>query len=218
MASFPEVTLPDPLPPLLSATQLRSLLGLGASDPPTDEQLTFVSEVASASIRGNIGRSLTLADYIDTFYDIDPSGMLSLSEYPVKDITEVDVSGVTHPGDTFRVHAKTGILYAPSSFTVGDPVVVKYEAGYATIPHDIQAVMLELSRQQLHSMGLPNGAVDINTPIRAVSIGALRVEYAVSLTASATKGAQASVLTSILKEYEATLQPYRHSRILASVP
>jgi hypothetical protein len=103
-----------------------------------------------------------------------------------------------------------------------DEIKVVYTGGYSPLPADLRAVVLELTRKQLGAMGVDlsalGGAGGAEVPIRAVSIGALRVEYAISLTASSSKGAAPAINSDLVQEFATVLDLYRSPRRVAAVP
>jgi hypothetical protein len=99
-----------------------------------------------------------------------------------------------------------------------ETLVVKYRAGYQTIPPAIGAVVFDMTRRQLEVMGVSvNAGAAASAPVRAVSIGQLRVEYAVSLVGDAARGAQSPVLGAVLEQFKDILSLHRHPRMLAGM-
>lgn len=215
--TFPlTTTTPADLPPLVTLDDAKKLLGVTV--PTYDEQITFGLEVVSSVLREYTGRRFTLADYEDTFAGAEGHGFLALAEFPVVDVTEIRDQWQALTATT--VNKATGNL----SFCHGDTwprgnVTVKYRAGYAKLPAMLTAVVLDMLRRQLSVMGVDlSTASSAGAPVRAVSVGQLRVEYAVSLTGEASKGASSPVLDATLDSFGAVLSMFRHPRMLAAMP
>lgn len=212
---YPDLISPTTPPELMSLTELRDLLGLTGVDPPSDAQLTFALNMASEIIRSETGRFLALDTYKDRFLIVRQGDILSLSEYPLHQVTSITIDGQAVTDYDYRQHARTGILY-PSRPSLGE-VVIEYSAGYDPLPYDLQGVLIELARRQLQSMNLPSGAVSGDPPIKAVGIGNLRVDYAISPSPDAgNKQMLSPALAEVVSQFSGVLFGYRHSRMMGA--
>jgi hypothetical protein len=217
----------EPYDPLMSLDDIKALMCVSSANNEYDTQITFALGVASSLIRSNTGRILTAGTFTDEFrpphtYNYHHGKpYLALSEFPISSITTITVNGVDIDLTGLKMRRGTGIIFPPSCST-SDEVDVEYEAGYTTLPHDLQSVVLDLTRKQLNAMGVDMSKVTSQnpdtTPLKSVSIGALRVEYAASVTAASVSGNPLGPLAeTALDEYETILRMYRHPRMMAAV-
>lgn len=222
---FPDSTPPSqPQAPLMDLATTKALLGVTVTT--YDVQITFACNVVSAMLRSYTGRQLSQGEYEDTFHPeqriIREGGgaFLSLMEYPVQSITDVTVNG-TSAGVPTRLHKSIGIT-VPDNVAPDDTLVVTYEAGYDPIPYDLQSIFIDLVRRQLTALGVDLSTVSATVPasaaVKAVSVGALRVDYATGGGSASSANFLSPLSDTVLDEYSETLQLYRHSRMLASTP
>jgi hypothetical protein len=213
---------------LMELTEAKALLGVPAKDTTFDAQMEFALEVASSIITDYTGRRLIRQEYTETFFPPQvlthwgrEVGFFSLLEFPVETVSSVKADGADLSLLGLRLHKSVGLFKLPGIGT-SSTIEVSYIAGYAKLPADLRAVVLEFVRRQLESMGVDLGSVGgagaAGAPIRAVSVGQLRVEYAISLTAGAAKGTMSPVAGDIIEQFRAVLDLYRHPRRLAATP
>lgn len=223
---FPDRVLADPgtaLDPLVPLDMMKDLLGVPAANTSLDTQITFATNVASGLIRAYVGRVLSYGSYGDLFVPNQNVGgregamVFSLSEFPVHEITEIKINGTVQTPSDIRLHRNTGRVEI-GGYSYTDPVEMTYDAGYDPLPFDLMAVVLDVTKRQLSSMGVDltsTGAPGASSqPIKAVTVGALKVDYAVA-TVAPTVGA---VSASTLADYEEVLSLYRTDRMLAATP
>lgn len=224
---LPDQIGPDPAPDLMTLNELKLGLGVQTTFSDCDDSLRFALGVVSGLVRLKTGRRLRRADYVDLFHA--PSTMdrhhgrpfLSLSEFPVHTLNTLTVDGVEVSAPSALLHRRTGILL-PADVSWEAEIEVDYDAGYEPLPYDLQGVITDLVRRQLSSMGVNlanmGAAAPDSAPVKSVSIGALRVEYGVSVTSASVTGTTLGAVTeTVLEEYKEVLDHYRHPRMLAAV-
>jgi hypothetical protein len=212
---FPELTPPDPIPPLMSTADLRALLGLTGATEPTDAQIEFARDVATSVIRDHTGRLLSFGSYVDKFLGVVPRFQLVTSEFPIKTVSGVTVNGSPLDLANMEIRPHLGMFNLKFSSSFSE-VVITYDGGYEKMPANLQAVILEFTRRQLQAMGLPTGAVTLDAPVKGVSIGNLRMDYAIAPTADYMPGTLSPVVTDVNSAFTDTLDRYRHPRILGA--
>lgn len=213
---FPELTAPDPVPPLMTATELRELLGLTGATTPTDAQIEFARDVGTDVIRDHTGRLLSFGTYSDKFLGVVHRFQLVVSEFPIKTVTSITVNG--SPLDLSNIEVRPHLGMFNVKFTPAfAEVVINYDGGYSPLPANLKAVMVEFTRRQLQAMGLPTGAVTMEAPVKGVSIGNLRMDYALAPTADYMPGTLSPVVSAVNSAFTDTLDLYRHPRKLAAV-
>lgn len=221
---LPDLIGPDPAPDLMTLNELKLGLGVQTTYTDCDDSLRFALGVVSGLVRLKTGRCLRRADYVDLFHP--PSVVdrhhgrvfLSLSEFPVHTINSITVNGTALASPTSLLHRRTGILL-PADLSWQDEIEVDYDAGYEPLPFDLQGVITDLVRRQLSSMGVSLSNMGAPTPdtspVKSVSIGALRVEYGVSVTSASVTGTTLGAVTeTVLDEYKEVLDHYRHPRMM----
>lgn len=222
---YPDSTPPtEPQAPMMSLAAMKALLGVSATT--FDVQIEFACNVISSLIRTYTGRQLMQGEYVDTFHPeqriIREGGgaFLSLKEYPVQSITSITVNGNAASVPT-RLHKKIGIT-VPDNVAPDDTLVVTYEAGYSPLPFDLQSVFVDLVRRQLAALGVDLTTVSSTVPataaVKAVSVGALRVDYATGGGNASSANFLSPLSDTVLDEYSSILESYRHSRMLAGTP
>jgi hypothetical protein len=232
----------DPLAEsLMLDADLFKLLGLASPASPLAEQVVLAGQAVSALIRDYTGRHLTRGIFTDTIRGPhgqatmptwNPRGRpraIRLNEWPVVAL-KVIVSSKGRALDigSFAVDREHGGLYPRAGawpFHPDEDLLVTYEAGYQPLPANLRLVMLDLTRRALSAMGVDlaaSGGTAVSTagaaPIKAVTVGSLKVEYAVQAAGAAEVAkAGASPLTAdMLEAYAPVLDLYRGVRTLAA--
>ncbi len=115
---------------------------LNLTTPDDDALLTRLIEAASAFVEGWVGRTLRLQTYSE---ERTGSGQhrLLLAHYPPCELYAVTVAGQhLPPGEVFTqgrwLNRRSGV------FARGCPVQLRYSAGYASIPPDIEQAVIDL--------------------------------------------------------------------------
>lgn len=232
-ATDPPLNLNAPLMPIET---LAPLLGLALPlNPPLDSQINFAAQAVSRLIRTYCGRFLTFGPYTEDFGH--PSHLhrcreggrwgfkVNLTEWPVAEITALTLNGNPYTVPA-TLHHDLGRLWLPWEGQPAYwpmPLRVEYQGGWNPLPADLAGVFLDLVRRQLAAMGVDLAASGSTTstataPIKAVTVGALKVEYAVnSQQASAGAiGGNSPLGAAALEAYGSTLQPYMSVRRVAA--
>jgi hypothetical protein len=220
--SFPRTTPPDPADlNLATLDAVKLFLGLAPGDTSKDVPLQQALAICSALISDYTGRYFARQDYIDTFGPPhDARGFFSLMQFPVQSIKSILVNG--QPGLAVpTVEATSGPLgtfylrgHAPDA-----TIQVTYSAGYDIIPLSLMTVLCDMIRRYLAATGVDLGAAAAaaGNPIKSISIGQLKVDYAIAGASAVPSALGANpVLAGLAGDYAALLSPYIHPRMLAS--
>jgi hypothetical protein len=214
---------------MMTLAEVKALLGVPSGEEGFDVQLTFAIDVVSSMIRDYTSRYLMLDTYIDEFVGPYPANgdlligagtrlnrdglFLSTWEFPIREVVSFTVDGLDSL-PSYRMRRDYGLIL-PTGYGPGSTIVVEYEAGYATLPANLKSVFLDLVRRQLAALGADISTVSTSNvepaPMRAVSIGQLRVEYAMGVTMSNVSSTVLSPMSSmVLEEYAHVFALYRH--------
>lgn len=204
---YSEKTDNDTPQPLVSLDDIKEFFNIG--DDALDTQLALAADVVSAVIRNYTGRMITYGGYTEIFTDVlEPKTERYLIETPIVDYYSSNTGSLLNK-NTGRV-----VLVA------GPRVEITYDGGYDPIPSDLKAVVMELIRQQMAMFGVETlgSAKSADSPKeKAVWVGNLKVEYAISAT---TVAAQATGLGALsdqaLKPYAGILNNYLSYRKIAA--
>lgn len=202
---YSELVPTDPILPLKSLSDVKTWFGI--TDTTLDTQLTLALDAVSEAIRNYTGRYLTFGTYTENFrYVVSDKPERYLVETPIKTLT----SGAE------LVNRNTGHI-----FVTGGPLLeVVYEGGYETLPADLTIVLFDLIRQQMAVWGFEEigTAKPANIPQeKAVWLGTLKVEYAISAASVQAKSAGAGGISdAALAPYAFVLDTYRSSRRFAA--
>lgn len=134
---------------LAAITGLKTFLHI--EDDDQDDFLTSLAARASAKLDTYLGRTIEAAAYTE-YYDGDGTGTLLLKERPVNSLTTLTVDGVAVDSEDWHLYAAQGRVVLvdgydlSGTFTKGIAnVYAAYNAGYASVPADLQAVCTELA-------------------------------------------------------------------------
>jgi hypothetical protein len=133
---------------LTTVAVAKDHLGIPSSDTTQDSRIEMFINVVSDRISNYCERQLVAANIIDVCHG-GMSNMLMLQEWPINSVTEIAIdntgvfgSGTVIDAATYRVIDEGTLLYN-STFPYGyGNIRIKYNAGYATIPGDIQMACL----------------------------------------------------------------------------
>lgn len=238
--SFPDGYAHPPVPdanaPLLAIADLAPLLGLTTPvAAPLAAQIGFASAAVSRMLRNYCARNLTEGTYTEDFRQPDyappsyeggmPGLRVNLTEWPVTEITAITVGAASMDVALAALNHSTGRLWLPWSTmpTNGLLVTVEYTGGYDPIPGDLQGAFLDLVRRQLSAMGVDLAASGSSIPavtaaIKGVTVGALRVDYAVNSqpAAAGAAGSVSPLTAAALEAYGSVLDEYRSVRKYAA--
>lgn len=173
---------------------------LGILDNSEDDYLNGEIALFSESIENYCNRKFNLTTYVETFYrqDFDGEKKYVLYHFPVTSITSAieKAPDTTDESRTSRVNKRTGIL----SMTV-DGIVrnlfqnngrdgyleVTYEAGYATIPLEIQECVFSLieGRYNKKQAGV---ALNFGNNVQRISVpGVMGIDFDYTLSSNDRK-------------------------------
>lgn len=211
---FSQFDYTEPLPPLFDYATVKAWFGLTADTPTV--KVTAAMGAISAAIRSYTGRILTKGSFTETFEDVREETVCRyLREIPMDLTTAPKVNVGLGQQDLEVFNAKSGRV----KLLAGPRVVVSYDAGYNPLPDDLQIVFMELLRLQMAQLGeSPFGTSTAVTPQeKAVWVGTLKVEYAVSATSDQTQATIAGGITSAaLAPWSSVLDQYRSRGMLAA--
>jgi len=197
------------VPPLVSLADTK--LWFGITDTTMDTQLTLAGEAVSQAIRNYTGRYLTLGSYVENFHYVNADkSERYLTEIPIKIFDSVVNDGAV------LLNRNTGHVFT----VAGELVSLTYDGGYATLPADLTIVFFDLVRQQMAVWGFEElgTASPANIPQeKAVWLGTLKVEYAISAASVQAKSAGAGGISdAALAPYAFALDNYRSMRRFAA--
>jgi hypothetical protein len=197
----------DPIPGLVTEQETKDWFGITYPlESPMDIQLIGSIEAVSQLIRDYTGRYLSYMEFREVWRDIeDRNGDRFLRETPLDEITSIN--------DTIILNKATSRVLIPA----GPETEVLYSAGYETLPASLRMVVMELIKQQMIALGYEDfgGNASGVPPEKAVTIGTLRVEYAVpgNLQTIRTSGA-GGLSVDALSPYKGVLDPLRSRFVL----
>ena len=232
---FPDSPVADPPTdlnaPLMPIATLAALLGLTTPlSAPLEAQVQFASEAVTRAIRSYCGRALSSGAYVEEFISPPPDqtnlpgfprhAKLNLTEWPVASITEITVGGVAADLSAIVLHGSLGRLFIPLGSICVAPhakIRVAYAGGFDPLPGDLAALYVDLCRRQLVTLGAPV-AGGSGAPVKAVTIGALKIDYAVNNVdaAGALVGGPMPLTAEALAAYAPILSPYKSSRMFSA--
>lgn len=205
------------VPPLVTAADFKVFMGLPSDATNYDAVLEAGIKALSEMVRTYTGRILTRAVYRERLMwssilptDLGRSGFYT-REFPIHDMV---------PPDDFEVvAADRGLVSFKNGPSGTAPFDVEYDAGYDELPADLSSVIFLMLKDHLTSFGFmvaPTGADTSMTP-RAVAIGALRVDYAISPNSpAAMAGAYSPLTPEGFKRYAGAIDSYRSPYVLAA--
>lgn len=204
---FSEKTDNDPLVPLVTVDEVKTYYGI--TDTALDIPLGLAVDVVSAVVRSYVGRILTYGGYTEVFTDVfEPKIERYLIETPIDDYYPTNIGSL--------LNKNTGRI----ALTGGPRHEIGYDGGYDPIPADLRAVCMELTRQQMSLMGyttIGNAGPADAPKEKAVWVGNLKVEYAISATTAAALATGMGALSDqALKPYAGILDKYLSYRRLVA--
>lgn len=182
------------MPDLTTLERVRAWLKPGSSNLGTadDALLGDLISSASAMVLGHLNRTtLGVEDYSE-FYDTAAVNFVTLRQSPVVSVTSLVIIGqqtFTEPCDPASPRPgqllvdRQRLVLVGGRFPAGRSTIqVNYSAGYATVPEDIQQIVVELvgerfkSRDRIgvRSKSLPNGE-SVTFDRSALSLMAIQV-------------------------------------------
>lgn len=204
---FSEFIPPDPLPPLFDYAAVKEWYALTPATPELRVQTSM--DAISKAIRDYTGRVLTKGSFEETFEDVRGDTVCRyLRETPIDMTTPPKLDAGMGPVDLVVFNARSGRV----QLLAGPRVKVTYDAGYAVMPSDLCIVFMELLRLQMAQLGEDQfgNSTTISPQEKAVWVGTLKVEYAVSATTEQSKAASAGGITAAaLAPWANVLDEYR---------
>lgn len=191
---------------LVTLDDMKTYLGIELTDTTYDAFLTEQILLFSSAIEGYCGRVFLAADYIQTYYMNDYTNVsstdLPVYHYPVNSVAYiqevtsnlgVDDTPVAVESYDYRINSKCGSILrlcygVPrawfASLCGNTRLEVSYNAGYATTPLEIDAVVKALVEDRYSKK---TSGVDINfgSDVQRVAIaGVISVDFDYSLQAN----------------------------------
>lgn len=137
---------------LTTTANVKEYLGIsGASE---DALLGRLANWATDLIHSYCGRIFQEADY-DEHYDGDGTDGLLTNQYPVSAVTLLEVDGVSKDASSYALYGQLGLLKLKSGrFSRGkNNVRIRYRAGYAAVPKDLEQAAIELVALKYYDRG-----------------------------------------------------------------
>lgn len=215
-------------PELISVADFKAAFGIDPSYTDADAQIALACEIASSLVVTYTGRRLVKNTYKDRFLvtrnDLrlcDVAAPFHLSEFPLYELVSITHEASAQEHDPHYVQYASGIV-GVSGIMPDAAYLVEFIGGFDPLPAVLRGALLDMTRRQLEALGVDLSSASSQlkpsqVPARAVTIGQLRVEYAISLTAISTQGATSPFLTDMLSNYESVLDPFVHPRKQAAV-
>jgi uncharacterized phiE125 gp8 family phage protein len=135
---------------LVTLSDVKTYLGI--TDNTLDALLSALISAASQFAINSCGRDFTLQTYTNEAYDGPGGSILLLNQMPIVSVASVIVDGVSiapagmlTSGFKFDKNAVYIVGCYGGGFTTGlQNVYITYNAGYSTIPMDLQYAVIEL--------------------------------------------------------------------------
>ena len=201
---------------LVTLDDMKDYLGLAASNITYDDFLEAQLTLISAAVEGYCGRVFGQDDYVQTFYRDefvqDYIKELFLYHYPVNSITEILEDGTALTD--YRLQGSSGRIVKTDDgikihwFQGIDELQITYNAGYASLPSEIDATIKSLvqERYNKHISGIN---VSFGNNVQRVSIpGVMSLDFDYTLSANSRK----TKYGMILGDYVNILDPFRSER------
>jgi len=210
VSRFSEFEHTEPLPPLFDYDTVKEWFGLTEVTP--DVKVLAAMGAVSKAIRDYTGCVLTKGEFTETFDDVvfeyEKDGVRYLRETPIDMLEPPTMDNGLGAQSLEVLNAKTGKVRLHGS----PQVIVNYTAGYDPIPEDLLIVYMELIRLQMAQLGESSfgNSTTVAPQEKAVWVGTLKVEYAVSPTSQATQSATAGGISqAALAPWAGVLDNYR---------
>ena len=144
---------------LTTLDRAKTILQTGSDQ---DAVLLLLLDAASAQVESETGRTFAVTEHAETI-QASGQGAIVLSQYPLITTPMVTVDGVA---DTdFTTHTSKGVLEKAGGWT--GTVVVTCSAGYATIPADLELVVIRLAGIALNMQGSEHLTEETIGPLRS---------------------------------------------------
>jgi hypothetical protein len=137
-------------------TWLLATGATGTSATTLDAVLARLISATSKDFMGEIGRQdfYPAASYTET-HEGDGDNLLTVRHWPINSVASLTVNGTTVSASSDKVLAgyyvdsdleperRWEVYLVGSVFTDGKPVIITYNAGYATVPPDVEQAIIE---------------------------------------------------------------------------
>jgi hypothetical protein len=164
MNRITRVLVPAPSLDLVDLQTVKLELGIAPDDPAQDMIIERYIAASSAKAHSYCSRIFPVQTYQDTFtrqppgwYNGHHPEILALAQRPVIEVLSVAMDGGALAVDGYQIDYDAGWLRAVSSsgvgYWTGAQVVVEYMAGFADIPDDVEAAVLELVTTRVSAQG-----------------------------------------------------------------
>jgi hypothetical protein len=197
------VTVPATSHDLTTVAAMKAALGIPVEDTSKDAALQVAITRASAVIEAYLGRAIGVQTITEQwFLPVQRrNDTLVLDLQPVISIASLNEDDTDLVAEDYVLEASTGIIYrlANNNRTRwGYQTKVVYDAGYATVPADIETVCIELAAS--------NSLTSSRDPAvrREITEGVGETEYfdRASTTTSSSSGGLDALTMSILAPYK----------------
>lgn len=186
---------------------------LGITDTEYDTFLTQQIHLVSDAIEGYCGRKFAAATYDQTFYrnETKTSSIAELFHYPLNSVASITEDGVVRDSSEYRLNKPSGRVILKSSygyFFGAEETVIRYNAGYATIPSIILSVLDSVVQERYNKK---TSGVDLNfgSDVQRISVpGAISIDFDYTLNNNERKSAYGTIIGSNAN----LLDPYRSER------
>lgn len=198
---------------LVSLEDMKTNLGETSTD--YDAFLTQQLNLMSSVIQNYCRRVFAATNYVETLYrvDVPDSRRLMLYNYPVNSIASIvyDTNNTLDPTE-YRFNKSSGFILPLNTtpFTWIETMVITYNAGYTTIPPEVEEVMYSIVGQRYNKS---KAGVDLNfgSDVQRISVpGTLSIDFDYSLQNNERK----SAFGVLLGEYINVLDFFRSERTL----
>lgn len=194
-----------------SLSNVKTRLGISGNTYDTflQQQIDLVSD----AIEGYCGRKFNSATWDQTFYrgDYVPSSMMELFHFPLISVTSITEDAVVRSSDDYRIHKPSGRIVLQNHgqhFFWAQTTVVRYVAGYATVPNPILSVLDSIVQERYNKKV---AGIDLNfgSDVQRISIpGAISIDFDYTLNNNERKSTYGTILGSQVN----ILDPWRSER------
>ena len=164
MNRISRVLVPAETLDLVDLQTVKSELGIAPDDPASDMIIERYIAASSAKAHSYCSRIFPVQTYRDTFTRQPPGWfngrhpeILALAQRPVIEVVSVASDGGALAAEAYQIDYDAGWVRAVSGsgigYWTGGQVVVEYVAGFADIPDDVEAAVLELVTTRVAAQG-----------------------------------------------------------------
>lgn len=201
---------------LVELDDLKTRLGIALGDTTQDAFLTTEIAIFSETVSNYCNRVFDQTSFTETFYhqDIGDETSYMLYHFPIISVTSVTEKDVDQADVvlTSRVNNRLGQLKVLNSssfigrlfqnYTTSASIEVVYEAGYATIPLDIQEAVMSLIQVRYNKK---QSGVDLNfgSNVQRINItGVMGIDFDYSLSGNDRNTKYGAILGDYLNVFD----------------